>query len=72
MCQIIERKDKETLLKMLRARDLAKKEWLKNFLNGELSVMIATDKYDMQCHIASQTSDLEKLAKVVNRMANVS
>lgn len=72
LCQTIERKDKENLLKMLRARDQAKREWLRNFLTGELSVLLAGDKYDMQCHIQSQEADLEKLAKVVTRMSQVS
>lgn len=72
LCQTIERKDKETLLKMLRSRDQAKREWLRNFLNGELSVLLAADKYDMECHIQSQEADLEKLAKVVARMSQVS
>jgi len=72
LCQTIDRKDKENLLKMLRARDQAKREWLRNFLTGELSVLLAGDKYDMQCHIQSQEADLEKLAKVVTRMSQVS
>jgi len=72
LCQTIERKDKETLLKMLRSRDQAKREWLRNFLTGELSVLLAADKYDMECHIQSQEADLEKLAKVVTRMSQVS
>ena len=50
---MIERKDKEVVLKMLKGRDFAKKDWLKNFLSGELSIMLETDKYDLESHIQS-------------------
>ena len=46
LCEMIERKDKEVVLKML-------KDWLKNFLSGELSIMLETDKYDLESHIQS-------------------
>lgn len=65
LCQLIERKDKDMLLKMMRSRDEAKKDWLRNFLNGELQQMMASDRYDLQSHIKSQSADLEKLSKVV-------
>ena len=53
LCEMIERKDKEVVLKMLKGRDFAKKDWLKNFLSGELSIMLETDKYDLESHIQS-------------------
>lgn len=65
---MLERKDKEMLLRMMNSRDEAKKEWLKNYLNGELQSMMAADKYDLTSHIKSQAADLEKLAKVVERL----
>lgn len=56
------------LLKMMKSRDDAKKDWLRNFLNGELHQMLASDRYDLQSHIKSQSADLEKLSKVVGHL----
>ena len=44
---MIESKDKDMVIVMLKARDNAKKGWLKNFLNGELHQMLASDRYDL-------------------------
>jgi F0F1-type ATP synthase delta subunit len=53
----------------MRDRDEAKKTWLSNFLIGELHSLLASDKHDLQSHLASQSADFEKLAKVVNKLA---
>ncbi|TNV84425.1 hypothetical protein FGO68_gene11806 [Halteria grandinella] len=66
LCELIQRKDRDMLLKMMRSRDDAKKDWLRNFLHGELHQMLASDKYDLQSHLKSQSADLEKLSKVVS------
>ena len=68
LCGMLERKDKEVLLRTLKARDDSKKAWLGKFLNGELQQMLATDKYDLTQHINSQTGDLEKLQKLVTHL----
>lgn len=52
----------------MRARDDAKKDWLRNFLSGEVHQMLAGDKHDLGSHIRSQAADLEKLGKVVSRL----
>jgi hypothetical protein len=57
------------LLRMMKSRDDAKKDWLKNFLNGELHQMLASDRHDLASHIKSQAGDLEKLAKVVAHLS---
>lgn len=49
-------------------RDEAKKNWIKNFLNGELHQLYSTDKQDLQAHLASQTSDLNRLNRVVQKL----
>ena len=37
----------------MRARDEAKKSWLKNYLNGEINQILAADRYDLTNHIKS-------------------
>jgi hypothetical protein len=36
LCEMIVEKDREDVQRLLQERDLAKKEWLSSFLNGEL------------------------------------
>jgi len=43
------------VLRMMKARDDAKKDWLKNFLNGELHQMLSSDRHDLASHIKSQS-----------------
>ena len=62
---MLERKDRDMLLRMMKARDDAKKDWLKNYLNGELHTLLASDRHDLTSHIKSQSADFEKLHKVV-------
>ena len=51
-------------------RDEAKNNWLRDFLNGELHSMLASDRHDLQSHIASQGADFDKLSKLVTKLSD--
>lgn len=69
LAEQIKRKDREHLLVLMRQRDESKKTWLSNFLNGELHSMLASDKHNLESHITSQSSDFDKLAKLVSKLS---
>ena len=68
LCHLLKRKDQDMLLRLMQARDLAKRDWLQTFLNGELNQIITWDLHDLNSNIQSQSSDHEKLAKLVGKL----
>jgi predicted RNase H-like nuclease (RuvC/YqgF family) len=49
------------LLRLLSARDAAKRDWLQSFLGGELQQICAWDFHDLNAHVATQSVDGQKL-----------
>jgi len=49
------------------ARDTAKKDWLKNWVNIETHELIRCDRDDVRNHIELYSDDLSKLSKVVQK-----
>jgi hypothetical protein len=54
----------------MRERDEAKKSWLERYLKGELLAQLQSDKHDMQAHIDSQSSDFDKLTRLVTKLSD--
>jgi hypothetical protein len=67
LCKIIEQKDRELLLDMMKARDNAKKEWLKNWANIEVHELMRIDRDDVRNHIEMYSDDLQKLSKIIEK-----
>jgi hypothetical protein len=67
LCKTIEAKDKELLLNMMKARDNAKKEWLKNWVNTEAHELMRRDRDDVRNHIEMYSDDLSKLSKIIEK-----
>ncbi len=57
------------LLRLLSARDSAKRDWLQSFLGGELHKICAWDLHDLEAHVSTQSADTTKLTKLVNKLA---
>jgi len=67
LCATIEAKDRELLLDMMRARDSAKKEWLKNWVSTEVFELMRRDRDDVRNHIEVYADDLAKLGRVIEK-----
>eukprot|EP00347_Sterkiella_histriomuscorum_P003031 403365858 len=67
LCETIDHKDRELLLNMMRARDDAKKEWLKNWVNTEVHELMRRDRDDVRNHIEMYADDLQKLQKIIDK-----
>ena len=52
---------------MMKARDNAKKEWLKNWVNTEVHELMRRDRDDVRNHIEMHSDDLTKLAKLIDK-----
>jgi predicted RNase H-like nuclease (RuvC/YqgF family) len=57
----LKKKDQDMLLRLLSARDAAKRDWLQSFLGGELQQICAWDFHDLNAHVATQSVDGQKL-----------
>lgn len=51
----------------MRARDDAKKEWLKNWVNIEVHELMRRDRDDVRNHIEMYSDDLQKLSKIIDK-----
>lgn len=51
----------------MKARDDAKKEWLKNWVNIEVHELMRRDRDDVRNHIEMYSDDLQKLSKVIDK-----
>lgn len=71
LCRTIEKKDQEMLLTMLKARDWAKKEWLKNWVNSEVHTLMRRDRDDVKNHIQVYADDLQKLQKIIDKFGEL-
>jgi len=67
LCKTIEDKDRNLILKMMRARDDAKKDWLKNWVNSEVHELMRRDRDDVRNHIEMYSDDLQKLSKIIDK-----
>ena len=67
LCKIIEEKDKLLMLDMMKAKDSAKKDWLKNWVNGEVHELMRRDRDDVRNHIEMYSDDLNKLSKIIEK-----
>lgn len=52
---------------MMRAKDGAKKEWLKNWVNIECHELMRRDRDDVRNHIEMYSDDLQKLSKIIEK-----
>lgn len=52
---------------MMKARDYAKKDWLKNWVNGEMFDLIRRDRDEIRNHIEMYSDDLQKLSKIIDK-----
>lgn len=52
---------------MMKARDGAKKEWLKNWVNTEAHELMRRDRDDVRNHIEMYADDLSKLSKIIEK-----
>lgn len=68
LCRDIERKDKE-LLDMMRSKDGAKKEWLKNWVNIEVHDLMRRDRDDVRNQIEMYSEELQKLNKIIDKFS---
>lgn len=51
----------------MRARDNAKKDWLKNWVNTEVHELMRRDRDDVRNHIEMYSDDLQKLSKIIEK-----
>jgi hypothetical protein len=58
LCKVIEGKDKELLVNLMKARDTAKKDWLKSWVNIETHELMWRDRDDVRNHIEMYSDDL--------------
>lgn len=56
-------------MRLLSARDSAKRDWLQSFLGGELQQICAWDFHDLSAHVTTQSADTLKLHKLVAKLA---
>jgi predicted PilT family ATPase len=67
LCKTIEEKDRNLILNMMKARDDAKKDWLKNWVNTEVHELMRRDRDDVRNHIEMYSDDLQKLSKIIDK-----
>jgi hypothetical protein len=52
---------------MMKSKDDAKKDWLKNWVNSELHDLMLKDRVDVRNHIEIYSDDLSKLSKIIEK-----
>ena len=67
LCKIIEEKDRELMLNIMKSKDNAMKEWIKNWVNIEAHELMRRDRDDVRNHIEMYSDDLSKLSKVIEK-----
>jgi hypothetical protein len=56
---------------MTKQRDQAKKEWMKSWVNVEVSDLMRRDRDDIKNMIELQSDDINKLRKVIEKFAEL-
>lgn len=51
----------------MKARDHAKSEWLKNWVNTEVHELMRRDRDDIRNHMEMYADDLQKLHKIIHK-----
>ena len=57
------------MIDLMRTRDNAKKEWLKNWVNIEVHEFNRRDRDDVRNHIEMYSDDLSKLSKLIEKFS---
>ena len=55
------------MMELLKARDDAKKMWMKSWVNVEVHELMRRDRDDIRNHIEMQADDLQKLTRVIEK-----
>lgn len=55
----------------MKARDTAKKHWLKNWVNIEVHELMRRDRDDIRNHIEMYSDDLSKLSKIIEKFQHL-
>ena len=69
LCKVIEEKDRELMVGMMRQRDEARRDWLKNWVDVEVGEFIRRDREDVRNHIEMYSEDVEKMNRVIDKLA---
>ena len=71
LSKVLMEKDRELLEKLMLARDEAKKEWIKNWVDSEIHGLMRRDRDDVRNHIELYSNDLQKLEKIIAKFQSI-